>query len=243
MAKKLAVRGGVLSVLLLAVITFAACPAKDAANAVNKYADALDALQKAEITLHDNKTVSNDFHVRFQRAIKLAAQSGVNLDQAILIADKGGDPSGYVDVADSSFEQVLALVNPSNQDTLVTLGKVASDALKNAISLVEAIKPQPPAPAPSQPSSGGMALLIAICGGGLFGTVLVSTDGIISLLQAVVQLEPIAFDLIVKLAQSLKGKSVEEITALSDKLFANIEQTADDQIAATETTDPSAPTT
>jgi hypothetical protein len=49
---------------------------------------------------------------------------------------------------------------------------------------------------------------------------------VVSLLNLAVQLEPVAFDLVTKLATSLKGKTTEEVLAMNEAIFSKVEATA-----------------
>lgn len=196
--------------------------AKSAAVAVNRYGESLSHFQDAEITAHTQGKVDDDTHERILKAEKVAAQAGHNLDAAISIANSGGDPTQYVDVAQKAYNDLIGLVNSTNQQNLIVLGQAAGDLLKNAISLIRTIKPQPkPAPGTWMFVSFGV-LGFAAAGVGLFQA--------IQLLTLITALEPVAFDLLLKLAQSLQGKSTEEVLALNEQLFTKVETTADEEL-------------
>lgn len=240
MSKKFAVRTSVLA-LLVAVVAFnTACPAKDAAVAVNKYLTLLSTLQDGEIVAHKDKSVSDDFHVKFQKAIKDANQGGNELNRGVIVAAKGGDPTGYIDVADSSYEDLLNLVGQSNNAALKATGKLASDAIKNAITLIKQIKanaPPPPMPAvtgknvsPVAPH-GSLRWMFAMMALGLAGMA-ITPEGVDTIVSLVTDLEPVAFNAVVNFIQSLKSKSVDEVTAMNQELIDKIDSTADAEIAA-----------
>lgn len=195
--------------------------AKSAAVAVNRYGESLSHFQDAEITAHTQGKVDDATHGKILNAEKVAAQAGHNLDAAISIANSGGDPGQYVDVAQKAYNDLIGLVNSTNQQNLMVLGQAAGDLLKNAISLIQTIKPQPKAPAT------WMFLSFGVLG---FAAVGASLASVVQLLNLITALEPAAFDLIVKLAQSLQGKSTEEVLALNEQLFTKVETTADDEL-------------
>lgn len=230
MKMNVAVRFGAIASLSALVLIAAACPAKDAAAAVNKYANTLSAVQDGEIKLHDAGTVNDDFHIKFQKAMQVASKAGHNLDTCITIADQGGDASGCVESARASYSDVLALIKPANIDTLNALGQAAADALENAISLINSIKKKP---SPGTPASSGTAIWLVIGGGGLVG-IAISASDILKFLKIGVALEPTAFDLVVKLAESLQGKTAEEIIAMNETIFGKVADTAEAEIEKTE---------
>jgi len=220
-------------VLALAVLCsgWACQQTKSAAVAANRYANALSDFQDAEITAHKDGKVDDATHVKIQSALKAAAEAGSNLDKAIEIAQNGGDPTQYVDLAVTTFNELDAVVQPTGNQGLATLSAALGDLLKNAVTLIQAIHGAS-VPAPAKPS-GGLALWLTLGGLGVFGMA-IDLNGIIGLLTLITQLEPEAFDLIVKLATSLKGQTTEQVLALNEQLFGKVQQTADAEIAATQ---------
>lgn len=241
MSKKLAVRTSVL-VLLVAVVAFtAACPAKDAAVAVNKYANSLSALQDGEITVYDAGKVDPKFHIMFQKSLKIAKGAGAALDQCILLANKGGDSGPCIASAQHAYDELVSVVAMSNQQDLVLLGQAAGAALQNAISLVQSIHPTKPAPTSAFWLGFGLLGMASLSAGvGAAGGLSLASAA--QLLTLVVGLEPVAFQLLLQLAQSLKDKSVEEVVAMSEKIFGKIDATADAEIAKAEAKISEAPT-
>jgi len=223
-----------ITTLLGACFVLAACPnaVQDASNAVNKYANTLSAFQDAEIKLHDAGKISDAKHVSILQAEIVAAKAGHDLDAAIAVASKGNDPAQYVDVATKSFDDMIAITNtdPTGNQELALVANTASAALKNAISLIQALRANPPkANGPASVPMWALWLLPFMFAAGAVGGVQLTQA--VALLQIVMQLEPVAFDLIVKLAASMKGKTADEILAMNESLFSKVEQTAQDELA------------
>ncbi len=213
--------------LLATCIVLSACPTsnavQNASNAVNKYASTLSAFQDAEITLHNSAKISDSTHHSILEAELVAAKAGHELDAAIAVASHGNDPSQYIDVATQAFSAMEATVNGdsvSKQELTLTV-EAAGAALKNAITLINALRSKP-VPA---------TWLWALCLLPLMGmAATIDATQVIQLLQIAIQLEPVAFDLITKFATSLKGKTTEEILAMNESLFSKVEQTAQDEL-------------
>ena len=250
--KKKALLIGPISAITVACVMLAACPnnnqVKQAADAVNRYGTTLSSLQDAEIQLHSEGKVPDDLHVKILNAEKVAAKAGHDMDAGIEVASKGNDPSQYTDVASQTFQDLVNAIklNPQTQQGLQLAITTADAALKNAITMIQqlrASKPSPATPAPTSPSGLAIWLLVA----GLFpmmaagGDINVTIGGAVKLLNLIMELEPVAFDLIMKLATSLKGKTTEEILAMNEQLFTKVETTADAELgkmAGTTTTKP-----
>lgn len=225
--------------IIIAVAT--ACPARDAAVAINKYGNTLEALQKGEVVAYKAvpPRVSDVDHIKIQSAIKVASSVGHALDQCALTASKGGDTAPCVAKAQATYNEVIALVVSTHQDDLIALGNAAGAALQNAISVIQSIHAQPvkpiseTAPSPNRPTSG-LALWL---GFGMLGIVATGAgslpSGVVQLLNLIIGLEPVGFDLLLKLADKLQGKTPEEIVAMNEDIFNRIDTTADAEIAAT----------
>jgi hypothetical protein len=222
-------------------LILAACKvtSQNCADAVNKYANTLSAFQDAEIQMHDQKKVSDSTHLTILEAEKLASHAGRDMDAGILLASTGADPTKYIALAEKTYADLSTIVyaDASANQGLSTLLSAAGAALKNAISLITALRSQTPssapAPAVAKPASYTshnmphqmplwpftiLPLMgLAAIGGGLAAAA--------QLLQILMQLEPVAFDLVVKFATSLKGKSTAEILALNESLFDKIDST------------------
>lgn len=238
--KKKSIRISIAVVALMAAcVVITACPNKDAiksaSDAVNRYGTTLSSLQDAEITLHTDGKVPEAAHVAVLHAEIMAARAGHSLDAGIGVAAKGGDPAQYVDLASQSLKEMLDVINadPVTKQNLALAANAADAALKNAITLIEALranaKPSPATPAPTAPTA--MWLFLAMGMFPMMAAAGVGITGVIQLLNLIVQLEPVAFDLIVKLATSLKGKSTEEILAMNEAIFNKVEQTALDELS------------
>lgn len=228
-------QAGFVAVALLCLATTACkVTATDAATAVNKYAISLQGFHDAEQTLHEtNKAdgtpvVSDALHFEIIGAEQTAVKAGKSLDAAITVAANGGDVSSYITVAQNAYDDLISTVK-ADPDTLQALTlsiHVAGDALKNAISVLNALKNKTAAPLPTTSHNSGLAFALWVtfllpmglaAGGGIGG--LVTAQNIVQLLQIVVAIEPVAFDLVLKLASSLKGKSTEEILAMNESIF------------------------
>lgn len=240
-------------------LIMAACvvTAKDCANGVNKYANALSAFQDGAIKLHDQKLIADPVYVNILHAEKAASKAGRDLDAGIALAVKGADPKEYVTLAQAAFDDMLlqldSVVDPATQDKLNLSAQLAGDALKNAISLIEALRASKPTivqlvpHSPERPPDPGtpvvtnlstrsphslplwvfsLPLIGLVAGAG----VLAGVDATLKLLQVVVTLEPVAFDLILKFATSLKGKSEAEILAMNEQIFGKVDATADAEL-------------
>lgn len=224
--------------LIVACIILSACPTsnavQDASNAVNKYANTLSAFQDAEITLHNSAKISDSTHHSILEAELVAAKAGHELDAAIAVASHGNDPSQYIDVATQAFTAMEATVNgdsTSKQELSLTV-EAAGAALKNAITLINSLRSSKPSPSvPKADNQLNYSWLWALGLLPLMGMA-ATFDGaqVIQLLQILLQLEPVAFDLITKFATSLKGKTTEEILAMNESLFSKVEQTAQDEL-------------
>lgn len=222
----------IIAVIVLLASTNCNTKAADCATAVNKYAIALQAFQQAEIKMHDAGRVSDFDHHNILVAEQAASRSGHALDAAISAANSGGDPQQYIDIATQTFSAMLSEIRGTDVDAntqLIAEANLAGDALKNAITLIQALKAQHP----TKTSNAGylrlwVALFLPLFGFAAIGGL--SANQAIQLLQIATELEPIAFDLIVKLAQSMKGKSAEEIVAMSESIFNQVDQTAQDQL-------------
>jgi len=222
---------------------------KAAAVAVNKYAEALSHFQDAEIKWHDigekavaacklrggaagecAKLVKVDAatHHKILVAEKAAAQAGRNLNAAITLANNGGDPTLYVDAAQNTFDDLLAVVkadDPQAQQELTSLAGAAGALLKNAVSVIQAIKKADLNPGGTFPGLAFLFLGLTLAGA------TVSLGKVLELLNALVELEPIAFDLVLKLSRSLKGKTTEEVVAMNEAIFGKVEAVADAELA------------
>jgi hypothetical protein len=263
MKRRIAVSSiGIAGVVTLCLL-LTACPvtSADCANAVNKYANALSAFQDGEISLHNTTKLDNSVppqqvplisdatHVSIIHAEQAASKAGHDLDAAVGLANNGADPSQYVSLAQQSFDAMVTQINigdVATQQKLMLLAQGAGDALKNAISLIQALRaakapagtpapaPAPaPTPAPANPapatntSQSGhhlplWAFLVLPLGAAAFS----SAAGILQLLTIITQLEPVAFQLILSFATSLKGKSEADIVALNEALFNKVDTTA-----------------
>ena len=135
-------RASALSMIFVMVLILAACPAKDAAVAVNRYATALSSIQDAEIAAYQSNAVDNRTHGQIQMAIKQASKAGRDLNTAIKVASSGGDPQGYVDAALRSYDDLVTALRPSNNQSLIAAGNAAGALVKNAISLIQQLKAQ-----------------------------------------------------------------------------------------------------
>lgn len=197
---------------------------KSAAVGVNKYAESLSHLQDAEITAHNAGSVDDATHKQILEAEKLASKAGHELDTAIALAAQGADASQYVDAAQNTFNDLLDVINPTNKQELVLLAQASGALLKNAISLIHAIHP-----APVKPSPAGLAFWMM--GFGLIGMAAIDVNGVIQLLNLVVSLEPAAFDLVLKLTQSLQGQSTDQVLAMNEAIFGKVDATADAELA------------
>lgn len=264
--------------LAILCLILTACPitTQVCANGVNKYANALSSFQDAEIKLHQTLVsdksvppkqvplISDLTHINILHSEKAASKAGRDLDAAIALADAGADPSEYVKLAQSSFDDLIMQLGPvidgPTHDKLILAAQVAGDALKNAISLIEALRASKPAavvapavltphraPDPAVPvvtnlstrNSHGLPLwvlglpLIGLAAG---AGALAGLDATVKLLGIIVTLEPVAFDLIVKFATSLKGKSTAEILAMNEQIFGKVDATADAELGKMGTT-------
>jgi hypothetical protein len=233
-AMKRSAQVAALTLMCLAMMAVGSCnKAHTAANAVNKYAEALSHFQDAEIKAHNAGRVDDATHRKILEAEKAAAVSGKNLDAAILIANQGGDASSFIDLADKGFTDLVAVIDakdPQTQQELSTLANLAGALLKNAIVLIHQIKPSA-TPAPVTPAPG-LAFTFLIAGAAIAGAT-GSLAGILALLNLVATFEPIALDLVLKFAQSLKGKTTEEIVAMNEQLFGKVIATADAELEKT----------
>lgn len=206
-----------------------------AAVAVNKYAESLSHFQDAEIVYYqDGGKIDDATHRSILGAEKLAAEAGKNLDKAITAAANGGDANQYIDLANSSFaDMVTAIVvkDVNTRSELIALSNISSSLLKNAISLIQAIKP--PKPAPPTPAPPARSLYLSLSLAFMFGmaTGAGTLTQILALLNAVALLEPVAFDLVLKLAQDLQGKTVDEVVAMNEAIFGKVTTVADAEIA------------
>lgn len=215
------------AVLVLLTAGFSCNQAKSAAVAVNRYAESLSHFQDAEITAHDAGSVDDATHRQILEAEKLAAKAGQELDTAIALANQGADYSQWIDNAQKTFDDLLAVVKPTNKQDLVLLAEATGALLKNAISLIQAVHPAQ-APAPAQHSGTGLAMILMSLG--VFGMAFSVSDAL-KLLTLITALEPAAVDLVLKLAQSLQGKSTDEVVAMNEALFGKVDTVADQEIA------------
>jgi hypothetical protein len=231
---------GVLAIAL-SLINASSCgtSAATAATAVNKYANSLSAVQDAEIKWHGLGKIDDVSHIKFQKDMKTASTAGKSLDAAITLAAQGADSSMYVTAAEKAFTDISADIHfsdPATQMELTTLVQAAGDLLQNSIALIHQIKGNPSPIKPSPAAPGGLALFLGFGVMG-FAAIGVGLSDAVKLLSLITTLEPIAFNLILQLAQSMKGKSVEEIVALNEQLFGKVNSTADAEIAATQAAD------
>lgn len=231
------------SVVLAMCVVLSACKvtSDQVAAGVNKYALSLQAFQQAELDLHGSQpsVVPDVVHYKIVELEITAAKAGHDLDAAIQVASTGGDISQYIDVANKTFDDVLQVLKlaPDADQKMQTAAQAASDALKNAISLIQALKAEHPSPAPTPAPTGQnhvpltllFAFFMPLMAAGASG--LVSAANIVTLLQVILQLEPIAFDLILKLATSLKGKTAAEILAMNESIFTSVETIAEAELA------------
>lgn len=226
---------GIAAIVMLCAGMTDCTGAKSASVAVNRYYESLKHVQQAEIAVHEAKKIEDGQHVTIQKAIKLASQAGRKLDTAIALAAQGADYEAYIDEANKTFDEAIALVKPLNANDLTLAVDTATSLLKNAISSIRAIKAQTQGqPAPAKPSPGlafwlAFPVLGLAAGAGAGGLALGAA--VLQWLGLAVQLEPYAFDLALKFATSLKGKTLEEVQALNLKLADDIEATADAEIA------------
>ena len=222
-----------LAILCLAMMGVGSCDkAKSAATAVNKYAEALSHFQDAEIKAHSLGKVDDATHRKIQEAVKAAAGAGKNLDAAILIANNGGDPSQYIDLATKSFGDMVVLIkanDPQTQQSLVVLVQLAGAQLKTAIVLIRQLHAAGVPPPPPSTPKPGIVITFLLLGAAVAGAA-GSLDRILALLNLIATFEPIALDLVLKFAQSLKGKSTEEIVAMNEQLFGKVIATADAEL-------------
>lgn len=238
--------GVTLSAILCLALFACKVNTQQCAAAVNRYANALSTFQDAEIALHGSGQVTDVVHIKIIQGEQAASKAGHDLDAAINLASTGADPSQFVTLAQQSFDAMVAQINvgdPATQQKLILGANAAGDALKNAISLIEALrdanastKPSPVTPAsPSTPPGAqskahGLSMLWAFMLLPIGGIVL-DAAGIIALLQIAVQLEPEAFSLITNFATSLKGKSAADLIAMNETLFNKVDATAEAQLA------------
>jgi hypothetical protein len=231
---KLSVSSAFIVSMAVLLSGFACNQAKTAAVAVNKYGTALQGIQAAEIHRHDAGTIDNETHIKFQQALKVAAETGQDLDKAIAAAETGGQPGAYVDAATAAFNQIMALIQFKDADTqkeLSALAQAADDILKNAISLIQTIKGKTVASVPiHHPNSNPLALWLMALGVFPMMAAAGGVAGAISILNAVLDLEPFAVDLVIKLAQSLKGQTADQVLAMNEQIFGSVESTADAEI-------------
>lgn len=149
-------RIGAIALTMALVIFCAGCPAKDAAVAVNRYAESLSHLQDAEIVAFNNGTIDGPTHGTILRAEKLASKAGRDLNSAIKIASAGGDVAQYTDAALKGYSDLVLALKPTNNQSLIVLGNAAGDLLKNAITMIEQLKAQAkPSPAKAALTLGG----------------------------------------------------------------------------------------
>jgi hypothetical protein len=242
--KALRIRFGLGALLIASCLVITACPNNDqvktAADAVNRYGTTLSSLQDAEIQLHSAGKVPDAIHAKILQSEIIAAKTGHALDAGISVASKGNDPSAYIDAAKGSFDDLLSAINldPNTKQGLELAANAANSALQNAVTLIQqlkASKPSPATPAPAAPAStpttpapSGSAiwLLFAIGFFPMMAAAGVEITQVVSLLNLAVQLEPVAFDLVMKLTTSLKGKTTEEVLAMNEAIFSKIEATA-----------------
>lgn len=234
-------QAGFIAVIALLCLATTACKvtAVDAATAVNKYGVALQGFHDVEQTLHEQKkadgtaVIGDALHFQIIGVEKTAVQAGKALDAAITVAASGGDVADYISAAQKGYDDLVTTVkiDPKTEQALSLSIHVAGDALKNAITVLNALRNGTPAPAPTTSHNTGLNLALwvtfllpmgmAASGGGLQG--LITAQNIVQLLQLVVAIEPAAFDLVMKLATSLKGKSTEEILAMNESIFSKLE--------------------
>lgn len=223
--KRVKVVAGI-SLIIVAALILAACPAKDAAVAVNRYGTSLSAFQDAVQTAHDQGAVDDVTYRKLLNDEKLAAKAGQDLDAAITIASQGGDYTEYITSAEASFGDLVNAIRPTNSQGLLALAKASGDLLENAISLIRSIKGAPP----SKPSPLGNSLAVWLLGLGVFGMA-IQLPEVLQLLALASALEKPAFDLVVKLATSLKGQTTDQVLALNEQIFGKVEATADAELA------------
>lgn len=225
-----------ISCILLFTMAASKCDSSHAAaNAVNKYANSLSAVQKAVIQAKANGQVDAATDIKIEQAIVVASHAGRNLDTAIGLALQGASTNQYIDAANGAFQDLVGLLksnDPATQQALDTVANASAALLKNAISLVLAIKPANQSSIPVHHYPYGLWLL------GCFLPMMAAAGAstplskIVSLLNNILTLEPVAVDLIVNLAQNLQGKTTDQIIAMNEQLFGTIEQTAASEIAA-----------
>jgi len=230
------------SIVVLAILSMGfACAVSthDAADAVNKYANSLQAFHDSESKLHttakaDGTPIIGDAtHFKILQAEQLAVKAGHDLDAAIAVADKGGDIAQYVTVAQTSLDELIGIVktDPVASQQLQLVVDSASAALKNAISIIEALRNKSPAPSANWLLASFM-LVGLVTGAGAAGGAGLTASSIVTLLQLIIGMEPIAFDLILKFATSLKGKTTAEILALNEGIFNDLDAVIAAELAA-----------
>lgn len=239
MKKKVTVGAAIGGIVVLCLI-LSACPvtSQNCAAAVNRYANTLDAVANGAKTLHDEGKVNDNQYRQVLEGEKAAITSGKELDQAILLADTGADPSKYVDLAQKSYDDLKVYVgaDPVTKASLDAVVKTAGAALDNAITLIRTLRDNKAAagavktgsnkPSPRIPWAFYMPLFGMAAIGALGGIAKAA-----QLLSLVADLEPIAFNLIVNFATSLKGKTTQELVTMNEAMFAKTEALVDSELA------------
>lgn len=241
--KVVLIRSGLAASVVAACIAIAACPnndqVKSAAAAVNRYGTTLSSLQDAEIQLHTAGKVPEAVHAKILQSEIVAAKAGHALDAGIGVASKGNDPSAYIDAAQGSFDDMLTAIkmDPNTAQGLELAVNTASSALKNAVTMIQQLKASKPSPStPAAPPASAPPSAVWLLLGLIFPMMAAAGVGVtqvVSLLNLIVQLEPVAFDLVTKLATSLKGKTTEEVLAMNEQIFSKVEMTAQAELNKT----------
>lgn len=223
-------------ILALCSIT-TACPAdtKDAANGVHAYLVSLKSFDKAEIQFHNDHKIKDELHYTIQEKIKVANGVARHLDAAILAKTQGKDVTAYIDEAKGTFNDILRVVDLDDQtrQTLSLVSDAADAALKNAIVLIEAIKPQVPPVKPSPASSWflwafALPMMVSVPGAIVLGDP--RAQAILDIIRIALQMEPIAVQAISQFLQT-KGQDTAAILALNQTLEDEIDAMTDAELA------------
>lgn len=216
--------------LALLLMAAASCDhVQAAAQAANKYDNALKAFVHSEIVLHDQGKISDATHVEMLNAEKLGSKAGHDIDSALLLAAKGSDASSYIDLAEQDFDAFAMAVakDPATKDALTSAANVVGDALKNTLSLIKQIKTTSQNRSPSKLP---FAMLLPLMGFAAVGGAVAGVAKVAQLLTLITSLEPVAFDAILAFATSLKGKTTEEIVAMNESILSDVDTTIQQQL-------------
>jgi hypothetical protein len=241
MSKKLTFRRRIaLTALLVGLIViasgFSCQKAKTAAVAVDRYADSLSTFQDVAKQQHDKGRINDQNYANLLKSEKEASHAGRDLDQAILLANNGASFSQQVDAAQLAFNDMAGLIggvkNPEAVAALQAAVAISAGLLKDAILLIQQVKP----PAPGAPVKAPAAMWLM--GLGLIGMAAGAGDGVsagilvaLGILKEIAELEPIGLQAVLNFTRSLKGMTTEEVIALTESKFDKIDKTADDELA------------